>query len=250
MWPTSRTAAVSLSYDDALSEHPTLVGPLLRRHGLCGTFYAPTGGDSHVTRLPQAWRDLAAAGHELGNHSLFHPCRQSPQMSWVRDEYDLRRYNAARLEDELRTASRILGLIDGRSERSYGNTCCHTTIGGDDQPQSMTPVLQALFPAARGSRTDRIIDPATCDPYDLGCHQADWLTLDQLQAIVLDAERQGGWAILMFHGVGPANHPMFIDADVHARFVAWLADRPRTWTAPVIEIAQHVLHQRRSGPCA
>ena len=73
-WPEGKRGAVSLTYDDALPVHYERVAPLLEDHGLRATFY------TNVLSLganPEAWRQVAACGHELGNHSIFHPCRKS-----------------------------------------------------------------------------------------------------------------------------------------------------------------------------
>ncbi|MGB1892738.1 MAG: polysaccharide deacetylase family protein, partial [Candidatus Latescibacterota bacterium] len=69
-WPEGKRGAVSLTYDDALPVHYEHVAPLLEEHGLRATFY------TNVLSLganPEAWRQVAAQGHELGNHSIFHP---------------------------------------------------------------------------------------------------------------------------------------------------------------------------------
>ena len=130
-WPGDSQGAVSISYDDALPCHYEVVAPAWQAHGVRVTFYTP------INRLfdnPQAWRDVAAAGHELGNHSIFHPCRRKPGKDWPAREYDLKTYSARRWSDEMRLASSILSSLDGKSARSFGNTCCDTEIGEGGQP--------------------------------------------------------------------------------------------------------------------
>ncbi|HEU5101531.1 MAG TPA: polysaccharide deacetylase family protein [Roseiflexaceae bacterium] len=82
-WPNSIQCAVSLTYDDGLPIHYTLVGPALQRLGLLATFYPMVQSD--LIWHADSWRGLAQAGHELGNHSLFHPCRQTDtgQYPWL-----------------------------------------------------------------------------------------------------------------------------------------------------------------------
>jgi len=72
LWPDATQCAVSLSYDDSVPVHHREVAPLLEKHGLRGTFYL----SALTIENPEAWKIVAAAGHELGNHSLFHPCRR------------------------------------------------------------------------------------------------------------------------------------------------------------------------------
>lgn len=47
------------------------VAPLLEAKGMRATFYTPIS-PGFRTDL-ESWRSLAAAGHELGNHTVFHP---------------------------------------------------------------------------------------------------------------------------------------------------------------------------------
>ena len=107
-WPKGKQAAVSLTYDDGLPVHYTLAGPLLERHNLRATFYPPIYSDLRLH--PDRWRELATAGHELGNHTVFHPCRQAdPEpYPWLDDRYDLASYTLDHLRGELELANLVL----------------------------------------------------------------------------------------------------------------------------------------------
>jgi peptidoglycan/xylan/chitin deacetylase (PgdA/CDA1 family) len=74
-WPEGKKAAVVLTYDDALESQLVHAAPALEKHGFRGTFFL----DEH--RVEPAnfhrWADVAKKGHELGNHSLFHPGHSS-----------------------------------------------------------------------------------------------------------------------------------------------------------------------------
>ena len=99
-WPQEQQCAVSLTYDDAVPVHYQAVGPALEKQGLTATFYVTIRSD--VQRHPQHWRKLAARGHELGNHSLFHPCRGADaHKSWLPAEYDLMKYTPRRFSDRI-----------------------------------------------------------------------------------------------------------------------------------------------------
>jgi len=242
-WPSDAQCALSLTYDDAIPAHPNLVAPALELHGLRGTFYAVLRPSSDIFARPEAWAALAAAGHEIGNHSLFHPCRMpdSP-FPWLDPAYNLCDYAPARLHDELAVANSILRLIDGRPDRTYGATCCHTTIGRAPHEQSMSPVLDSLFTAVRGNLTNRPEVPAKgINRLNVGCIGADGKSLDELIAIVESARTVGGWAVLCAHGVGPESHSLHLDINVHESFVAWLAQqRASVWTAPFRDVAASV----------
>jgi len=153
-WPDGQKCAVSLTYDDALPIHYEYVGPSLAAAGLYATFFALINSDP--LQHPEKWRELAAAGHELANHTLFHPCRRKPSDTWLEVCYDLYDYTPTRLRTELQIANLVLHLIDDKHERTFGNTCCDTTIGRGDDEISMDVVLSEFFVAARGPFTSEI----------------------------------------------------------------------------------------------
>jgi hypothetical protein len=93
-WKGKKTAVV-LTYDDALNVHLDNVIPALDSLNLKGTFYLTASSDAGRNRIND-WRKASAHGHELGNHTLFHPCDASkPGMTWVRPEYDMSKYSLA-----------------------------------------------------------------------------------------------------------------------------------------------------------
>src|SRR5687768_1039770 len=71
-----KKCAVVLTYDDAINQHLDNAAPLLDSLGLKASFYVTAFSQSVRTRLDD-WKKLAVAGHELGNHTLFHPCDNS-----------------------------------------------------------------------------------------------------------------------------------------------------------------------------
>src|SRR5262249_9229413 len=70
-WPDGKTAAIVLTYDDAMSSQLDVAVPQLATAGFKGTFFLSGGMAPDYMRR---WREVQRAGHELGNHSLFHPC--------------------------------------------------------------------------------------------------------------------------------------------------------------------------------
>jgi hypothetical protein len=77
-FPNGAHCAVSLTYDDGITSHFEDVGPTLEACGLRGTFNITIARESMMGHAPE-WRAMAARGHVLGNHSLFHPCRSTAE---------------------------------------------------------------------------------------------------------------------------------------------------------------------------
>ncbi len=237
--PASAKAAVSLTYDDALEGHWRHVAPALEAQGLRGTFYV-VPRPAFVEQV-ERWRQVAHAGHELGNHTLFHPCRREPasRYDWLNEAFDLCHYNDSRWREEVRVANALLQLVDGRSQRTFGNTCCHTEIGTGSETLPLVPIIKEMFVAGRGSQCNRIVSPATADFGELGHFSGDGKSFKELQILVEQTIDCGGWLILMFHGVGDDEHGLHIDPAEHEQFLRYLARvRDRVWTAPLVDVAQ------------
>jgi sialate O-acetylesterase len=230
---------VSLTFDDGLPVHPELVAPALEARGLRGSFYLHIA--TAPTSDPLPWRALAERGHELGNHTLFHPCRGRPGWDWLDPAFDLRSYTPVRFQQEVRVANAFLKLIDGRSERTFATTCYDTHLGEGDGETAIADLIRSDFVAARGRRTDKpAIISGDLDLMNLDCLQADGLPLAELIDAVRVARERGGWLILVFHGIGPGTHFLFSEPATLNRLLDYLAAQADVWAAPLIEIAKWV----------
>lgn len=70
-WPYGARAAVSLCFDDARPSQLDLGLGILTRHDLRATFYMQMEG---MWRRRDDWRRAVGARHEIGNHTVAHPC--------------------------------------------------------------------------------------------------------------------------------------------------------------------------------
>jgi hypothetical protein len=240
-WPRNAQAAVSLSYDDGIANHHQVVAPQLEANGLRGTFYAPLKSD--LMQTPLAWRQMAARGHELGNHTVFHPCWSvnGRYAEWLPDEYNLEHYTEEKWLDEVATANRSLWLVDGQAERTFGNTCFDNYLGPADRPTCLEPLIERHFLAARGEDTGKPVNLETLNFYNLGTVWADRRAFGDFSAELDDMLERGGWIIYTMHGVGLGSHRHCIDAAEHLRLLEFLrAASGRIWTAPVIDVVRYL----------
>jgi peptidoglycan/xylan/chitin deacetylase (PgdA/CDA1 family) len=118
-----KKCAVVLTCDDGLNIDLTNVIPALDSLNLKGTFYISDyfyGLNAQI----DGWRKAAAEGHELGNHTIWHPCDGSlPGRSFVKPDYDLHTYTVNRMDNEILAMNNILKAIDGKDERTFASPC-------------------------------------------------------------------------------------------------------------------------------
>lgn len=237
-FPGGRRAAVSLTYDDCLPCHRLAVAPALSDRGMLGTFYCPANaGDLHAN--VEAWRAVARSGHELGNHTCFHPCRRREGADWPDPAYDLKTYSRRRIVDELHLAERVLRLVDGCERRSFAATCGQTACGPDGAEVSFVDDLRRFATVVRSGRGG--IQPLRRPDLVLGSHSADGkdaaATIAALEPL-LDA---GGWLLIEMHGVGQGTHGLFVDAAQHALILDWIAARAdRIWAGTASAAAERL----------
>lgn len=235
VWPKGARAAVSLSYDDTLDSQLDNAVPVLDKHGIKASFYLILSSEVLFDRLEE-WRKLAANGHELGNHTIYHPCSAAqPDRDWVRPHNDMDQRTVEHMRDEVRVANTFLKAIDGRSERTLTPPC------GDVRTRDGNYLdhIKDLVVAVKGSEP---LAPGIVS-YDIPSN----ITGRELIAIVERAARRGGFANIIFHGIG-GDH-LAVSTEAHAELIAHLAaNRDKYWTDTYMNIMQHVLGEQATRP--
>src|SRR5688572_14684118 len=144
-----KKCAVVITYDDAIDQHLDNAIPVLDSLGLKATFYLTAFSNSMQNRLDD-WKKLASKGHELGNHTLYHPCIGGKGREWVKAEYDLNNYTVKRMIDETRMTNLFLHALDGKTKRTFAFTCGDMKIGDS----SFINAMKNDFVAARAVRNE------------------------------------------------------------------------------------------------
>src|ERR1017187_10539301 len=101
-WPGGAKAAVALTYDDGVDADLDHAIPDLDARNLRATFYVP-GSSASLSKRMEEWRTAARRGHELGNHTLFHPCLTripGEERTWVTPDYTAYRMPRVQMRGE------------------------------------------------------------------------------------------------------------------------------------------------------
>jgi len=240
-WPNGAQVAICLTYDDGLASHVNHVVPALNRFGLKGTFFAQ-GNAPSLRDEPEKWRDLTADGHELANHTMYHPCQKEKEgrdiYDWVKPEYDLNFYTKKQLLKELKSSNSLLYQIDGVSKRTFAYTCCDHEVSGESFVEDIRP----LFSAARLigpipdslKNVDLMLMPSWAVSGNSGA---------ELIAYVEKAAEKGTVGTIMFHGVGAEY--LKVSEEAHHELIAHLAANPtKYYVATFKEITDYIQKKR------
>jgi len=236
-WRNNAQAAVCLTFDDGLDSHLDYAMPLLDSFQLKGSFYCTGNSPSLQNRLKE-WQMLVKNGHELGNHTLFHPC-DGKTHDWVRPEYDLSKYTKNQIRSELYTANTLLTAVDGKTERTFAYTCSNYKIAGDS---SYVEVVRDLFVAARcdGSMPTRM---DSLDLHFMPSWMVDNNTGKELIDYVKRAKENGTIAIIMFHNVGGGY--LNVSTDAFSELLAYLKSNENDyWVETFKTITDYIAVQR------
>lgn len=230
-----KKCAVVITYDDAIDQHLDNAVPLLDSLGLKATFYVTGFSASMQARLNE-WKKLAENQHELGNHTLFHPCLGGmPGRDWVSPEIDMNRYTVARMQNEIKMTNLFLRAIDGKTSRTFAYTCGDMKIG----EVSFIDDLKKDFVAARGvkSRMQKISD---IDLYNVDCFGVNGESGDQMIEWVKKAMETNSLLVILFHGVGGGN-PLNVSVEAHREVLEFIKKNEKDiWVAPMVETAEHI----------
>jgi peptidoglycan-N-acetylglucosamine deacetylase len=237
-----KQCAVVLTYDDAIDADLDHAIPALDSLQLKGTFYL-IGSSPVVSKRMNEWRIAAREGHELGNHSLFHPCDRSlPNRSFVGPDNDLSKYSVSRAVSEIRVNNALLTAIDGKDMRTFAYPCGDRKIGDVffyDQ-------LKKDFAGARGVTPGlESIDKVELDNID--CYGINGQSAEYMIDLVKKAMRSHTLLVFLFHGVG-GGHSINVGLKEHSQLLHFIKQNEKDiWVAPMVAVAAYIREFRAKG---
>jgi peptidoglycan/xylan/chitin deacetylase (PgdA/CDA1 family) len=234
-WPNGKAAALALTYDDALHSQLDVAIPQLDAAGFKGTFFLD--GDIRAADMLR-WRKIQRTGHELGNHSLFHPCPRA--MLPDRKNYFSENYDVDRMLGEISVMNNVLFGIDGASNRTYSVPCSQTMVGGVDYTEGLRHSGLVKYVRTGGDQYKSVIaDPRTLDLFRV----PSWGPVDKPDGkqLIAYAERvrfARGLGVLQFHGTG--GDYLEVTAEAHQQLIDWLRKHPEVWVVTFQDVLDYV----------
>ena len=234
-WPQGKRAAISLTFDDARQSQLERGLPILDEYGVKATFYVSI---SSLEKRPGAWKAAAANGHEIGNHTLTHPCSGNFPFS---RERALENYTLDQMRAELRQASDSIKRLLGVRPVSFAYPCGQKFVGRGRNLKSYVPLVAEEFLTGRGWMDEWANDPAFCDMAQLMAMELDGKDFEQVKQIIDRTLANGGWLVFCSHDVGDGGRQTTLAATLKA--LCEYAKDPANgiWLADVGTVARHIL---------
>jgi beta-glucosidase len=241
-WPEGRKMAISLTFDDARLSQPDLGIPLLDKYGVKATFYVSP--DNMLQRV-EAWQKAVKTGHDIGNHSLVHPC--TGNFDWSRNKA-LENYTLMTMNSELDSANQVIKMTLGITPVSFAFPCGQKFVGRGEQTKSYIPVVAAKFESARGWLDEGPNDPSFCDFSQLTGMELDGKSFDQVKIIIDAAREKGSWLVLAGHEMNAGGSQTSILSTIEA-ICKYAADPANgIWLEDVHAVASYIKEKRGEPP--
>jgi peptidoglycan/xylan/chitin deacetylase (PgdA/CDA1 family) len=237
-WPAGKRAAISLTFDDARFSQIDRGLPILDEYGTKATFYVLI---QPLEERLDAWKKAAANGHEIGNHTMTHPC--SGNFPFAR-ERALENYTLEKMRNELEQSNEIIERLLGVRPVSFAYPCGQKYVGRGRNLKSYVPLIAEEFLTGRGWMDEWSNDPAFCDMAQLMGVELDGKDFEQVKQLFDRTLANGGWLVFCGHDIGEGGRQTTLSSTLKA--ICEYAQDPANglWLDTVEEVAGYILKQR------
>lgn len=234
VWPQGKRAAVSLTFDDARPSQIDAGLPLLERLGVRATFFVLPG---NAEKRLEGWKRAAALGHEIGNHSMTHPCTGNYAFSRTNA---LEGYGLDRITSDIDAAQEAIRKLLGTTPVSFAYPCGQSFVGRGLQTRSYVPAVAARFLLGRGYMGEAANDPAAFDLAQAMGTPFDDMGPEEALRLLEAAAKDSRWIIFVGHDIGPRKFQSVDAATIEA--IAAYAKNPANgiWLDTAGAIARHL----------
>jgi beta-glucosidase len=233
-WPDGKKVALSLTFDDARLSQIDNGIPIFDEYGVKATFYVSP--DAVPERL-EGWKQAIESGHEIGNHSMTHPC--TGNFPWAREKA-LETMTLRDMALEIYKANQFVKETLGIIPESFAYPCGQKFVGRGFSLRSYVPVVDDIFISGRGWLNEGPNDPVFCDLAQLTGMEMDNKSFEDIEVLLNNAKNQGAWLVLAGHEIGePGNQTTW--SSMLEKLCAYASDPDNEiWIAPVGTIADYV----------
>jgi peptidoglycan/xylan/chitin deacetylase (PgdA/CDA1 family) len=239
-WPRGKRAAISLSFDDGRTTQIDAGVPILDKHGVKATFYVTV---NPVAARRAEWQKVVAGGHEIGNHSLTHPC--SANFPFTKP--GLESFTLNEMEEELVAADKQLHELLGVKTTTFAYPCGQKFVGRGVHTESYVPLVARRFVVGRGFRDEYWNSPRLCDLAQVFGVDMDRLRFADIRERIDGVLKDGGWLVLAGHEIAPEGRQA-VRPDFLEELCAFAQDPANElWIDTVAAVGAHIASQRTAA---
>jgi hypothetical protein len=237
-WPEGKKAALSISFDDSRGSQIENGIPILDSHNVKATFYIV---ECTYEQRMDAWKSVAAGGHELGNHTVNHPCGCN---FGFKDEGNLEDLTLDAIAADIDEATIKIQDVFELRPATFAYPCGQQYVGRGKDSRSYTPVVSERFVVGRGFRNEASNLPACMDLARASGTDFDGMSFETMKRQLEGAVASGRWIIFAGHDVGPGGGQTVIDSALDE--LCGYASDPSSeiWVDTVAEVGRYVQAQQ------
>jgi peptidoglycan/xylan/chitin deacetylase (PgdA/CDA1 family) len=227
-WPHGKKAVIILTYDDGAQSQLKYAIPELDSMNFKGTFFLI--GDALDFNTIPAWRQAAKNGHELANHTLYHPCNSTTD-----NPTGSQTYTPGTIVREIGLMNYFLFSLDGKTTHAYAYPCTETSVGGKDYVDTLKRATIAKYARIGGDKDAVITDFKNLNPLLIPSYGLEANTSgDALITFVKSVVQKGGMGVIMFHGIG--GDWITTSLEAHRQLLEYLKENQKDiWVATLTE---------------
>jgi len=239
-WPEGKKAAISLSFDDARESQVLRGTDLLDQFGVKATFFVVP---SAVEKQLNGWKKAVANSHEIGNHSLNHPC--TGNFSWSRS-HALEDYTLKMMKSELEDCNKRVQELLSVTPSVFAYPCGQKFVGKGLNTKSYVPLVSKMFLLGRGWMDEAANDPGYCNFAQLTGIEMDGKNFDEILPLINDAVKNGTWLVLAGHEMGDEG-PQTTRLTMLKQLAEYVQNPVNgIWIAPMGTVAKYIQGQNKS----
>ena len=238
-WPEGEKAALSLTFDDARFSQVDTGTALLDKYGVKATFFVVP---SSVEQRLDGWKKAVANGHEIGNHTMTHPC--TGNFLWSRKNA-LENYSINDIQNEITECNTRIKELLGVTAEVFAYPCGQKFVGRDTNTKSYVPLISKMFILGRGWRDEALVDPLFCDLSQVSGIEMDGKGFDEILPLIEEAKKNGQWLILAGHEMGEGG-VQTTQLSMLKQLIEYIQNPSnQIWIAPAGTVAEYIEKNRQ-----
>ena len=241
-WPEGKRAAISLSFDDGRPSQIDNGIPIFDRYNVKATFYVSPSG---VEKRLDDWKKALANGHEIGNHTLSHPCTINYGSN---SKNVLENYTLEMMEQEMDGANVGIEKLLGVKPSTFAYPCGQKYVGRGRNVKSYIPLVAERFIVGREWLSENSNTPASCDLSHVMGMKIDGMTFEQVKELIDQTVKNRKWLVLCGHNINPSGRGLTTFTSTLEELCKYAQDPANgLWIDTVENIGRYILEHRANS---